>query len=103
MVEVEKRPQPRRRDRRRHDEGEYEEFDGNKFDEEDEQEWVDHNRRYGGQYRGVRNRENGAAIFGGDARRNMMRVDNREDSSLGSIKMKILSFQGKNDPEAYLK
>ena len=33
---------------------------------------------------------------------NIMRVDNREDSSLGSIKMKIPSFQGKNDPEAYL-
>ena len=37
-----------------------------------------------------------------DARRNIMRVDNREYSSLGSIKIKILSFQCKNDPEAYL-
>ena len=27
---------------------------------------------------------------------------NREDNNLGSIKMKILSFQGKNDPKAYL-
>ena len=32
-----------------------------------------------------------------------MRVDNREDSSLGSIKMKIPSFQGNNDPKTYLK
>ena len=31
-------------------------------------------------------------------RRNPNRVDNK----LGSIKMKIPSFQGKNDPEAYL-
>ena len=46
--------------------------------------------------------EDGAAIFGGDARRHIRRVDNREDSSLGSIKMKLLSFQDKNDPEAYL-
>ena len=29
-------------------------------------------------------------------------VRNREDNNLGSIKMKIQSFQGKNDPEAYL-
>ena len=27
---------------------------------------------------------------------------NREDNTLGNIKMKIPSFQGKNDPEAYL-
>ena len=27
-------------------------------------------------------------------------VRNREDNNLGSIKMQILSFQGKNDPEA---
>ena len=26
----------------------------------------------------------------------------REDNNLGNIKMKIPSFQGKNDPEAYL-
>ena len=102
MAEMERRQQPRRRDRRRNDEGQYEEFDGDEFDEGDEQEWVDHNRRYGGWHRGVRNREDGATIFGGDARRNIRRVENREYSSLGSIKMKILSFQGKNDPEAYL-
>ena len=27
---------------------------------------------------------------------------NREDNNLGNIKIKIPSFQGKNDPEAYL-
>ena len=99
---MQRRQQPRRQDRKRNDEGEYEEFEGDEFDDEDDQEWVDNNRRYGGQHRGVRNREDGAAIFGGDARRNIRRVDNREDSSLGGIKMKIPSFQGKNDPEAYL-
>jgi hypothetical protein len=30
------------------------------------------------------------------------RWQNRIDRNLGNIKMKILSFQGKNDPEAYL-
>lgn len=30
------------------------------------------------------------------------RVSERMDNNLGSIKMKIPSFQGKNDPEAYL-
>ena len=39
------------------------------------------NRRYGGRHREDRN---------------------REDNNLGNIKMKIPSFQGKNDPEAYL-
>ena len=38
----------------------------------------------------------------GVARKNIRRVKNRKDSSLGSIKMKIPSFQSKNDPEAYL-
>ena len=69
MVEVERRLQLRRRDRRRNDEGENDELEGDEFDDEDDQEWVDNNRRYGGQYRGVRNREDGAAIFGRDARR----------------------------------
>ncbi|XP_061350294.1 uncharacterized protein LOC133295469 [Gastrolobium bilobum] len=31
-----------------------------------------------------------------------MRNEERVDNNLGSIKMKILSFQGRNDPEAYL-
>ena len=101
MAEMERRQQPRRWDRRRNEEGEYEEFEGDEFDEEDEQEWVDNNRRYGGRYKGVRNREDVVTIFGGDVRRNIRRVDNIEDSSLGSIKMKIPPFQGKSDPEAY--
>ena len=29
-------------------------------------------------------------------------MEDREDNNLGNIKMKILSFQGKNDPNAYL-
>ncbi|PON72857.1 hypothetical protein PanWU01x14_063260 [Parasponia andersonii] len=51
------------------------------FGDEDDQDSIVGNRRYGGQFRGDRN---------------------REDNSLGSIKMKIPFFQGKNDPEAYL-
>ena len=50
MVEIERRLQPRRRDRRRNDEGENGEFEGDEFDDEDDQEWVD-NRRFGGRYR----------------------------------------------------
>ena len=102
MVEIKRRQQPRRGDRKRNDEGEYEEFDGDDLDEGDEHEWVDNNRKYGGRYKGVRNREDGAAIFGGNAKRNIRMVEDREDSSLGSIKMKIPSFKGKNNPEAYL-
>ncbi|XP_052197121.1 uncharacterized protein LOC127804307 [Diospyros lotus] len=34
--------------------------------------------------------------------RNATRQRNREDGNLGNIKMKIPSFQGRNDPEAYL-
>ena len=59
MVETERRQQPRRRDRRNNDEGVYKEFDGDGYDEEDEHEWVDNKRRYGGRYRDVRNREDG--------------------------------------------
>ena len=58
-----------------------EEFDGNGFEEEGDQNSINSNRRYGGQFREARN---------------------RGDSNLGSIKMKIPSFQGKNDPEVYL-
>ena len=58
-----------------------EEFDGNGFEEEDDQNSINSNRRYGGQFREARN---------------------REDSNLGSIKIKIPSFQGKNDPKVYL-
>ena len=58
-----------------------EEFYGDGFMGEDDHDSVVGVRRYGG-----RNRE----------------VRNREDNNLGSIKMKIPSFQGKNDPELYL-
>lgn len=50
-------------------------------DEEDDGESVESHRRYGGRGRNARN---------------------REDNNLGSIKMKIPSFQGRSDPEAYL-
>ena len=103
MMELERRLKPRRRDRRTNNEGEYEEFDGDDYDEEDEQEWVDNNnRRYSGRYRGVSKREYETAIFGGNAMSTIRRVHYREDSSLGSIKMKISSFQGKSDPKAYI-
>ena len=36
MAEIERKQQPRRRDRRNNDEGEYEEFDGDGYDEKDE-------------------------------------------------------------------
>ena len=68
MTDMERRQQHRRQDRRRNDEGKYEKFESDEFDDEDKQEWVDYNKRYGGQYRGVRNREDEPATFGGDAR-----------------------------------
>ena len=58
-----------------------EEYYGDSFDEEDDRDSIVGNRRYGGR-------------FG--------KVGNQEDNNLGSIKMKISLFQGKNDPEAYL-
>ncbi|PKI72899.1 hypothetical protein CRG98_006701 [Punica granatum] len=57
-----------------------EEIYGAGFDEDDRDSVVS-NRRHGGWFREDRN---------------------REDNNLGSIKMKIPSFQGKSDPEAYL-
>ena len=51
------------------------------FDEEDDRDSIVGNRRYGGQF---------------------IEARNWEDNNLCSIKMKILSFQGKTDPEAYL-
>ena len=80
----------------------HEEFDWDGQDEEDEQEWVDNNMRYGGWYKGVRNIEDDATIFERNARRNIRKVEDREDSSLGSIKMTIPCFQGKNGSKAYL-
>ncbi|RVW78956.1 hypothetical protein CK203_052381 [Vitis vinifera] len=58
-----------------------EEYYGGSFDKEDDQNSIVGNRRYGGWFREDKN---------------------WEDNNLGSIKMKILSFQGRNDPEAYL-
>ena len=58
-----------------------EEYYGDKFDKEDDRGSIVRNRRHGGRFREARN---------------------REDNNLGNIKMKISSFQGKNDPEAYL-
>ena len=81
---------------------EEEDYDGDGFDEEDERESVVNNRRSGGRYTGVRNREKDTATFGGNTWRNTRRMEDREDNNLGSIKMKIPSFQGKNDPKAYL-
>ncbi|PKI79454.1 hypothetical protein CRG98_000145 [Punica granatum] len=51
------------------------------FDEEDGRDSVVSNRRRAGRFREARN---------------------RKDNNLGGIKMKISSFQGKSDPEAYL-
>ena len=42
------------------------------------------------------------ATFGGNARRNIRRNEDRVDSNVGSIKMKIPHFQGKNDLDLYL-
>ena len=58
-----------------------EEYYGGNFDEEDDQDSIVGNRRYGGWFREFRN---------------------REDNNLDGIKIKIPLFQGKNDPEAYL-
>jgi hypothetical protein len=60
---------------------EEEERYGSGFDEEEDRESIVNNRRPRGRF--------------GEAR-------NREDNNLGGIKMKIPSFQGRSDPEAYL-
>jgi hypothetical protein len=54
---------------------------GSGFDEEEDRDSIVNNRRPEGRF--------------GEAR-------NREDNNLGGIKMRILSFQGRSDPEAYL-
>ena len=59
-----------------------EEYDGGDIDDENGYDLGVSNRRYGGE----RHRKD----------------RNREDNNLGNIKMKIPSFQGKNDPVAYL-
>ena len=58
-----------------------EKYFGEGFDEEDDRDSIINNRRYGGRFR---------------------KAWNREGNNLGSIKMQMPSFQGKNDPEAYL-
>ena len=74
-------PNERRRERAqpRHVAEDYEEFNEGGFEEEDERHSVGSVRRFG-RVRGDRN---------------------RVDNDLGSIKMKIPLFQGKNEPEAY--
>ena len=60
---------------------EEEEYDIEGFKDEIDHDSTVSDRKYGGRLREARN---------------------QEDNNLGSIKMKIPSFQGKNDPEAYL-
>ena len=60
---------------------EEDEYDGNGFEDENDHDSAVGDRRYGGRHREARN---------------------QEDNNLRNIKMKIPSFQGKNDPEAYL-
>ena len=56
-------------------------YEGDGFEDEIDHDSVVSNKRYGSRLREARN---------------------REDNNLDSIKMKIPSFQGKNDPEIYL-
>ena len=60
---------------------EEEEYEGDGFEDEIDHDSVVSDKRYRGGLREARN---------------------REDNNLGSIKMKIPSFQGKNDLEVYL-
>ena len=64
----------------RHVAEDFEEFNEGGFEEEDDRHSVGRVRRFG----------------------RIRRDKNRKDNNLGSIKMKQPSFQGKNDPEAYL-
>ena len=75
-------PTGRRRERlpRRGVRVDEEEYDGGDFEDENGYDSGVSNRRYGGRHRETRN---------------------QEDNNLRNIKMKIPSFQGKNDPEAY--
>ena len=60
---------------------EEEEYEGDGFEDEIDHNSVDSDRRYGGRLR---------------------EAMNREDNNLSNIKMKIPSFQGKNEREVYL-
>ena len=62
-------------------EEEEEEYDGGGFEDKNDQDSTVSDRRFWGRHRGTRN---------------------QEDNNLGSIKMKIPSFQGRNDPEEQL-
>lgn len=75
-------PNVRRRERvqPRHVAEDFEEFNEGGFEEEDDRHSEGSVRRFG----------------------RVRRDRNREDNNLGSIKMKVPSFHGKNDPEAYL-
>ena len=76
-------PTRRRRERlpRRGVRVEEDEYDRNGFEDENDHDSAVGDRRYEGRHREARN---------------------QEDNNLRNIKMKIPSFQGKNDPEAYL-
>ena len=58
-----------------------EKYEGDGYEDEIDRDLVVSSSRYGGRLREARN---------------------REDNNLGSIKMKIPSFQGNNDTETYL-
>ena len=77
ILNVRGRARVQPREVRVEDEGPY----GAGFDVEDDRDSVVSNRRHGGRFREARQ---------------------WEDNNLGGIKMKIPSFQGKSDPEAYL-
>ena len=76
-------PTWRRRERlpRRGVRVEEEEYEGDGFEDEIDHDSVVSDRRY---------------------RERLREARNQEDDNLGSIKMKIPSFQGKNDPKVYL-
>ena len=74
-------PPTRRRRERLPRRGVRVEEDGNGFEDENDHDSAIGDRRYGGRHREARN---------------------QKDNNLRNIKMKISSFQGKNDPEAYL-
>ena len=60
---------------------EEEEYEGDGFEDEIDHDSIVSDKRHGGR---------------------LIEVRNWEDNNLGSIKMKISSFQGKNDHEVYL-
>ena len=79
MMEIKRRQHPRqhprRQDKRRNDEDEYKDVLGDGFEDDEPATF---------------------ATFGGNARRNVRRNDDGVDRNVGSIKMKIPHFQGKN-------